>query len=343
MKRLISLIVLLVMVAGISFGSGQKETEKVDQPAEDDALSGSITLYTSETLTDVQEYANQFMKLYPETTVEIFRTGTTELTAKLQSELSAGQTPADVVWFADMALFEDFAAKGYLETIYPSEVANVPDKFVYFDGKAYEVRLIYQIVMYNTNLVKKEVRGWETLLDPEFKGRVGSASPFYSGAALTQVATIAADERLGWDYYKKLAANEAVVGGGNGGVARGIASGEFAIGLTIDFMARSQKEQGAPVDYVYQEEGALYVPTPISVMSSSSNKELAEAFVNYLMSVPGQLQLQANGYMPVSSSVALPEGVPSPADIAILKTDWQYLRNSRQELLDTYGEIFGIQ
>ena len=336
--RQLLVALIMVLAAGLAMASGSEEASST----EEGELSGTLTLYTSETLTDVQEYVNQFEKLNPGVEVEVFRTGTTELTARLQTELQAGSTPADVVWFADMALFEDFNNDGVLAQIDPPAASNVPDQFVYFDGAAYEVRLIYQVIAYNTNMVDDEVTGWSDLVDSQYEGRVGSASPFYSGATLTQVASVSQDERLGWDYYRELAENDPVVGGGNGGVAQNIATGEFAIGLTIDFMARSQKEQGAPVDYVYQEEGALYVPTPIGVMESSDDKELGEAFINYLMTVPGQLQLQANGYMPVSSEVALPEGVPSPADISVLETDWQYLRNNRQELLDTYGEIFNV-
>jgi len=338
MKKTIALLVVALMLSLSLYATGEKEA-----PQTEGALSGSITLYTSETLTDVQEYVNQFMKQHPGTTVEIFRLGTTELLARLMSELQAGSTPADVVWFADMSVFEQLANNDQLLTIDPPAAQKIPENYVYFGGKAYEVRLIYQIVAYNTNLVTGDVSGWQDLLSSQYKGKVGSASPFVSGATLTQVATVSQDPDLGWDYYEQLAQNDPIITGGNGGIAQGIATGEYAIGLTIDFMARAQKDQGAPVDYVYQNEGALYVPTPIGVMSSTDNPDLAEAFVNYLITIPGQLQLKANGYMPVNEDVALPEGVPSAADIPVLKTDWNYLKEHRQDLLDHYSQIFGLQ
>jgi iron(III) transport system substrate-binding protein len=336
MKKIVILFLIAVFGVTLVFAGGGQEADSAG------GMSGTITLYTSETSSDVEGYVRQFEKSNPGTTVEVFRLGTTELVARLLTELEAGETPADVIWFADMALFERLAEEGELLGIDPPQAANIPEQYVYFDGMAYEVRLIYQIIAYNTNLVGDAPTGWWDLTDPEYRGAVGSASPFVSGATVTQVASVVEDSELGWDFYEALAENEAVVAGGNGGIAQGIASGEYAIGLTIDFMARSQIEQGAPVGYVYQEEGAVYVPTPIGVISGTDNPELAAAFVNYLMSVEGQLQLQANGYMPVNRNIALPEGVPSAEDIPVLSTDWTFLEENREMLLDRYADIFGI-
>lgn len=335
MNRTLVMTILFAVGASLAFAGGAGE-------ASTDGVGGTITLYTSETLTDVQLYARQFERLNPGTSVEIFRLGTTELVARLLAEMEAGAPGADVIWFADMALFEDFAANGDLIQIDPPEAVNIPEQYVYFDGMAYETRLIYQIVAYNTNLVPDGVAGWQDLVDPQWRGRVGSASPFSSGATLTQAATLANDTNFGWEFYRDLAANEAFVGGGNGGIATRVATGEFAVGLTIDFMARAQIAQGAPVGYVYQSEGSLYVPTPIGVMTATDNPELSEAFVNYLLSVPGQLQLAARGYLPVNRNVALPDGMTPADQIEVLTTDWQYLRENREEILNTYGEIFGI-
>lgn len=336
MKRTICLLLVLTVVAAFGFSGGQRAA------VPEDAMTGTITIYTSETLTDIQQMVDGFEQANPGATVEIFRLGTTELVARLLAEMDAGSTPADVVWFADMALFEDFAADGWLLDINPPEAANIPEHFIYFDGQAYEARLIFQVVAYNTNAVTREVTSWKDLLDPAFRGRVGSASPFASGATLNQIAAVTQHPDLGWEFYEALAENDAIVTGGNGGIATGIASGEYSIGLTIDFMARAQMEQGAPVDYVYQEEGALYVPTPIGVLSSSANPELAEAFVNYILSVPGQEILLANGYLPLNRNVVLPDYFPTVADIPIIETDFQYLRQNREQLLDRFSRLFGI-
>lgn len=334
MKRRLASVLVFFLVSAFVFAEGVQEQEA--------GMDGNITLYTSETESDVQSYVTDFEERNPGATVEVFRLGTTELVARLMSELEAGDTPADVVWFADMGVFEELAEDGQLMEIDPPEAENIPEQYVYFDGMAYEVRLIYQVIAYNTNEVDQEITSWWDLADSEYEGAVGSASPFVSGATVTQIGSVVEDDELGWELYEEMADNGTVVTGGNGGIAEGIALGEYDIGLTIDFMARTQQEEGAPVDYVYQEEGAVYVPTPAGVMADTGNPELAEAFVDYLMSVPGQEAQQDNGYMPVNVNVELPDGVPSAADIPVLETDWKFLDENRDELLDRYAEIFGI-
>jgi iron(III) transport system substrate-binding protein len=342
MKNRLFAVLLVLILGTTSVMAGGKQEASANDTSVTGGLSGTITLYTSETLTDVQLYARQFERLNPGTTVEIFRLGTTELTARLLAEMEAGETSADVIWFADMALFEDFAAKDQLLQIEPPEAANIPEQYVYFDGRAYETRLIYQVVMYNTNLVPEGVDSWQDLNDPQWRGRVGGASPLASGATVTQIATLADDDRFGWDYYRAFAANEPYISGGNGGIATRIATGELALGLTIDFMARAQIAQGAPVDYAYQSEGSLYVPTPIAVLASTDQAAVSEAFVNYLLSVPGQLQQASRGYLPVNRNVALPDGMTPADEITVLSTDWQFLRQNREEIITTFAEIFGI-
>ncbi len=323
-----SACLLLLQFAGVPEASAQ--------------VKGNITLYTSETLTDVQDLANAFMKQFSKTKVDIYRSGTVEVTAKLQAEMQADSIMADVLWFADMAMFEDLGAQGLLLKTYVPEARNIPDQFIYMDGMAYEARLIYQIVAYNTEKVKKPVSGWKDLLDPAYRGKVGSASALYSGATLTQVTTLAKHPNFGWDFYRKLAANDCKIVKGNGAVARNVATGEYFIGITIDFMARDLIEKGSPVAYVYQEDGAVYIPTPIGIISKTKNPELAKAFINFVLGEEGQKVLVSHGYLPLNKNIPLPQGVPSPADIKILKTDWQYLKNNRDEIRDRWGEIMGV-
>ncbi len=304
-------------------------------------LRGSITLYTSETLTDVQDLANAFMQENKKAKVNIYRSGTVEVTAKLQAEMEADSVRADVLWFADMAMFEDLGQKGLLVKTNIPEARNIPQHYIYMDGMAYEARLIFQIIAYNTDKVKKPVKGWMDLLNPAYRGKIGSASALYSGATLTQVTTLSKDPHFGWDYYRKLKANDCKIVKGNGAVARNVATGEYHMGITIDFMARDLIEKGSPVAYVYQEEGAVYIPTPIGIMSTTQNREIAEAFINFVLGIEGQKILLSNGYVPLNKNAPMPAGVPSPADIKVLKTDFQYLKNNRDEIRNTWGEIMG--
>src|SRR6056297_2123523 len=131
MKRALIGLLLGLSAVALLFAGGGQEAESAG------GMSGTITLYTSETSSDVEGYVRQFEKSNPGTTVEVFRLGTTELVARLMTELEAGETPADVIWFADMALFERLADDGELLEIDPPQAANIPGQYVYFEGMAY--------------------------------------------------------------------------------------------------------------------------------------------------------------------------------------------------------------
>src|SRR3546814_19392783 len=108
--------------------------------------------------------------------------------------------------------------------------------------------------MYNTQAAMKPT-SWADLAKPEAKGLVAMPSPLTSGAALIHAQTLSAVDGLGWDYYKQLKANEAVASGGNGGVLKSVASGEKAYGVVVDYLPIREKAKGAPVGFVFPQEG----------------------------------------------------------------------------------------
>ena len=132
MQRLFGGLVFAVVCVGVPFAGGTEEGEP-------DAVGGTITLYTSESSSDVEGYVRQFELSNPGTTVAVFRLGTTELVARLLTALETGATPADVVGFADMALFERLAADGDLLAVDPPEAANIPENYVYFGIPLYGI------------------------------------------------------------------------------------------------------------------------------------------------------------------------------------------------------------
>jgi iron(III) transport system substrate-binding protein len=146
-------------------------------------------------------------------------------------------------------------------------------------------------------------------------------SPLTSGAALIHAQTLAAANGLGWDYYKQLKANEAIAGGGNGAVLKSVASGEKAYGVVVDYMPIREKAKGAPVTFVFPEEGVSAVTEPVAILKTTKNPEAAKAFVDFLLSKKGQEMASAQGYLPADPSVAPPEGYPARDTIRILPFD----------------------
>jgi iron(III) transport system substrate-binding protein len=321
--------------------------------AAQESPSGTITLYTSESEQQVSEMVADFNRLYPDVTVEIFRAGSGEVLARLQAEQEAGEIQADLLWFADPDYFATLAEEGLLVEYIPAGTENVDDAFTYAGGLYHEVRLIFNVVAYNTELVETPPTGWADLIDPAYAGQVTMPSALISGAAFNQFGTFVNSEAFGLEFYEALNANGIVVERANGAVAEKLALGEYAIGQLVDFMARNLAAQGSPISYVYPEEGALLVPTPIGIFNSTDNLPAAQAFLDYLYSEDAQNLFVQQGYIPVVEGIELPEGMPAQvteaeADgsvlpgVTILDIDLEYVRENRDTLRTQFEELFGL-
>jgi iron(III) transport system substrate-binding protein len=343
-------VVLMLALCAAALGAANAQT-----------ASGTITLYTSESEQQVNEMVADFNRFYPDVNVEIFRAGTGEVIAKLQAEMEAGQILADLIWFADIDFFTTLAERGMLTPYIPLGAENIADEFTYMDGAFHEVRLIFNVVAFNTTLVEEPPTAWADMIDPIYRNRVTMPSALVSGAAFNQFATFVNNPNFGLEFYEALNANGIVVERANGAVAEKIAAGEYAIGQLVDFMARNAARQGSPVGYVYPEEGAMLVPTPIGILANTDNLTAAQAFLDYLYTEDAQKLFAQQSYIPVLPSAGLPEGMPASilerlemeatpeADavtsvlpgVTIIRPDLDYIRANRQELRAKFEELFG--
>jgi iron(III) transport system substrate-binding protein len=307
------------------------------------AASGVITLYTSESDDDVNLITGDFMRRTPGVQVKVFRAGSGPVIARMQAEMQAGKIQADVIWFADIAFFQDLARKDLLASFAPPTGRRALAQFHYDNNRYHDVRLIFNVVAYNTNHVKFRPSSWWDLTLPRYKGRAGMASPFVSGAAFSQVGTFVAMREFGWGYYRKLQENNAVILRSNGDVIQKLASGEISVATVVDFFVRALKAQGSPVDHIWPSEGAVLVPTPVAIIKGSANEAAARAFVDYLYSPEAQRLFVQRSYIPVMPGIAMPPGTPDPADLKVIQTNLSFIEKNREEIKKTFSDIFGVQ
>jgi iron(III) transport system substrate-binding protein len=243
---------------------------------------------------------------------------------------------------ADVEFFAQLAKKSLLQPYAPPEAEKVPAKFHYEGGRYHEVRLIFNTVGFNTLRVKDRPGSWKDLADPRFKGKVGMASPFYSGAAFSTLGTLVPQPAFGWEYFRRLKDNGAIVEQANGTVAQKLATGEFHLASVVDFFVRDMKAKGSPVDHVWPREGAILIPTPIGIVQSTRNAPAAQAFLRYLYSPDGQRLFAQQGYVPVLPGIEGPKGMP-PEKLEILATDEAYIATHREELKAKYRDLFEVK
>lgn len=305
------------------------------------ALAQSITVYTSQPNDQMAAVVEAFNADHPQITVEVFRTGTTELMSKLQAEFAAGGTPADVMLIADAVAMTQLKNDDRLLAYADAPVEGIPEALIDPDRMFFGTKLITTGIVYNTNLVTEAPTSWTDLAKPEIAASTIMPSPLYSGAAVIHVGTMVQQPGFGWDYYETLAENGAVAGQGNGTVIEAVARGEKAYGMIIEYMALNAKAEGSPVDFVFPAEGVSSITQPVAILKDSDAVEAAKVFVDWQLSRAAQEQSVTQGYFPVIEGVAPPAGYPEPASLTILSADPAKMLAEDQATKEAFADLFG--
>jgi iron(III) transport system substrate-binding protein len=312
MRRFVSALVVLGLVAGCGDGSA----------------ADRIVLYTSVTQDTVDAVVVGFETDHPGVEVEVFRAPTGELNARIAADLRAGGIGADVLWLTDPLSMQQFDSQGLLLAVTPMAAA-VPAE--YRQERFWGTRILSLVVVQPADAVA--VGDWDDLVTVAGAGGVALLDPAFAGSGFAALAFFALDERYGFDYLQRLHDAGATVVAAPGDVVTGVAEGQYAAGVTIDRIARDALADGAPIQIVWPEPGAIAVYSPIAVTGDSPH---ATEFVSFVLGRSGQEAIAASGWLPIDPAV-MPGEAPPPH----LIVDWAGAFDRQQELLDGFRDIFG--
>ena len=268
-------------------------------------------------------FKKAFEARYPGTIVEVLQKKTSAAVKYIQ-ETAKGNT-SDLVWASAPDAFEVLKNDGMLTKYTPkakgipamigSYPINDPDGFyVGFAASGYGI-------MWNTRYLKaKKIpapKGWDDLKKPVYHDHVGMSAPSRSGTTHLTVETVLQGEgwNKGWATWKEIAGNFKMVTERSFGVPEGVNSGDFGVGVVIDFFGFSSKATGFPVDFVYPKVTTL-VPANIAIVKNPPHPKAAATFIEYLLSVEGQELLLDPGIrrLPVNPKTyaKAPKDFPNP-------------------------------
>jgi iron(III) transport system substrate-binding protein len=300
----------------------------------------TLTLYTSQPNADAQATVDAFMQANPDIAVEFVRDGTTQIMARLLTEIEAGQAQPDVLLIADAVTMESMEAEGHLMAYPEADVSAYPEGMHDAEGHYFSTKLITTGLIRNTS-APMELTSWRDLLSDEAAGQVAMPSPLTSGAALINYATLRGVDGLGQEFFEGLAASGALAQGGNGGVFRAVAGGEKMYGIVVDFLPIREAAAGSPVEFVFPEEGVSAVTEPVAIMAGTDAPEAARRFVDFLLSVEGQELAASQGYLPAHPDVTPPPGFPAQSEITVLGFDAAEVLETQDALKVEFADTFG--
>ena len=309
-------------------------------PAFAQDIKGKLVLYTSQPERDASQTVAAFKRAQPGVEVEVFRSGTTEVMGKLAAEFSAGQPKPDVLLIADAAAMESLKKDGRLLAYPGAKVEGLAAGSYDTDRTYFGSKLITTGIAVNT-AAKSRPTSWAELAKPEYKGQIAMPSPLYSGAAAIMLGTMTTRQDLGWNFFEKLKASDAVAVRGNGAVLNAVANGEKSYGVLVDFMAFNAKAKGSPIDFIFPAEGLPAVTEPVAILKTTQNAAAARAFVDFILSDEGQKLAVSMGYIPAKASVGMPSWYPAGTKINLMPTDIAKVVQTNSANLKRFADLFG--
>jgi ABC-type Fe3+ transport system substrate-binding protein len=273
--------VLALAVAAAPFSAGAVEDKLV-----------IVTSYPPDTTTTVKA---AFEKKHPGIKVEMLRKKTTAGIKYLQE--TAGNNRSDMFWASAPDAFEVLKGDGLLQK-YEVKVKGIPEKVGAFpinDPEGYYKGFAASGygIMWNTRYLKAKKlpvpKTWADLAKPIYHGHVGMSAPSRSGTTHLTVETLLQGMGWaeGWAMWKAIAGNFKTVTERSFGVPDGVNSGQFGIGIVIDFFGLSSEASGFPVKFIYPPVTTL-VPANIAIVKSAPHPKAAAAFIEFLLSSDGQ-------------------------------------------------------
>jgi iron(III) transport system substrate-binding protein len=330
-------VVLLAVGALATAASAQ------DPRLEAGRKEGKVVWYTSLALPSAEKVAKLFEAAYPGIKVEVNRTGSERIIARVMQELKANIKNVDVVHTSDAGHFVYFKAQKLLTKYTPAGVEAFPAGFKDRDGYFYGLRATVNVIAYNTKAVSaaEAPKTWKDLLDPRWKGKMVTAHPGYSGVISTHVLALV--NQYGWDYFKQLAQNKLMLVQSAVDPSGVVASGERPVAVDGgEYTFYQIKKKGNPVEIVYPKEGVPLVVSPSAIMSFAPHPTAAKLFTDFTFSREiQQVMADSEGLYTGHPEVKYPADKPKLTDLKLLTVDPEELEKRGEEIRQRFVEFFG--
>lgn len=346
MKRkgiLLTALALLcsLILAGCGGSGGDK---KAAAPAAGKNDANKLIIYTSMKESLIKGIVEGFKQKNPGVEVDYQSAGAGKLMAKIAAERQSGKILADVIWTSEVPDFYNMKKEGILEPYKTPLLKELINPFDDYDGSFTAARLGTLGIAVNTDKIKTPPAQWSDLMKPEYKNAFAIADPALSGTSYMSVALLG--KQFGWEFFEKLAANQARIGKGSGQVIDDTASGELSACLAVDYITNDKIRKGAHIALYYPPE-LLLVPSPVAIFKGTTKLDAAKKFVDYLLSADAQKLVAAEGTISVRPDVKSTAkfDIPDAADAMkrSIKIDYASVLTSKEATVKKFAEILKVK
>jgi iron(III) transport system substrate-binding protein len=305
--------------------------------------AGEVVIYSS--IDD--PYLRPLMKRFEsETGITVRIVGDTEASksAGLAQRLIAEQDrpQADVYWGNEIFHTINLAEQGIFAPYRPATAQDIPAKWRGKDDLytciALRARMIatstrpeYHDPKYNDHVIA--MHGLGPFTEPELKGKIAMANPAFGTTSGHMAALYTAwGEESFVNFLNRLKANEIKLLGSNSEVARQVAAGTVAAGLTDNDDIYNMKQQGGKLDAGNppdQDEGgtgALLIPGTVALVKGAPHEENARKLIDFLCTRAVEKELIEKGFAMYS--------VRDTADVRAMNVDYVQAAHNMKKAIE---------
>lgn len=315
------------------------DVEKAEQ-------EGSLVLYSPDPEVGSAQLLAAFNKDFPKITTNFIRLQTGALYQKLQTERRANVFLVDVLQLTDIGFVLDMQKRnGYMRYVSPEMTGYKADYKSTPEGYWTWSSFIMAGIAYNPKLVPadKVPKSWKDMLEPRWAGTVNTKA---STSGLQHISWYELKQLYGDDYWKKFAELKPRAFDSYVQQYDRLVSGQDAVIHTAQLSGYLlAKAKGAPIEFVYPEEGMMNAPGFMGAVAEAPHPNAARLFMDWFLSKHGQEIYDK--IMLLNSprdDVAPPPGSKPNSEFKLLyPSNWTAFLKSHGEFVKEWNKVTGVR
>lgn len=363
MQKIIAAIVVAIMFAAIVTGCGSSSSAPAAKPEQSasgettkDFKGAELVVATwGFTAASVKELSKGFEEKYNCKVVIDETSGNSDRLNKITAQKNSPEI--------DVALMTDiFAAlgneKGLFEKIDPKVVTNINNLYDFAknsDGFGPSYSVVRYGIIYDADTVKEPPKSYKDLFNGKYNGQISlpdmasTAGPYLLATLAEKSGGSATNVDPGFEVLKANKDNVKQWYLASSDVQKAFSTGEIGVSVFMDMNMPSLKKAGLNVKWVDPEEGDFSAAATVNVIKNSKNPELAQLFVNYLLSDEVQNQIadklneaptNKNAKMSDEKKEYLAYG--EKAMNSLKKFDWKYINSNKAAWIEKFQKEVAV-
>ena len=293
MKKMMTLLAAILLLALCMTGCGGKETLTLNVYNWGEYISDG----SEDSFDTIREFETWYEETYGQKVTVNYSTYASN--EDMYNKISSGAVSYDVIIPSDYMI----AKMAEENLLHPLNFENIPNyqyiddafKGLYYDPQnQYSVPYTYGIVgvIYDANVVDEaDIGGWELMWNEKYSGRIvqfNNPRDAFGTAQYKLGLDVNSSDKVMWDlaYGEMLAQRPLVYSYVMDEIFNMMESGEAAIGAYYAgdyFTMVDAQAENVDLQFYYPEQTNFYVDA-MCIPSCAQNKELAEIFINYMLS-----------------------------------------------------------